>query len=92
MATVKNSSTRFRCAAAPLLEEERDSFGQALIADSCHPFVHGRPSMVARLSADDYPIDPIKVEMAYRPEQRLNRQELCDCRGLAKVVKPEPIS
>jgi hypothetical protein len=46
---------------APLLEEERDSFALALVADLANPRdVHGSGA-VAAFTTDNDPIDPIQV-------------------------------
>ena len=76
-ATVEVTSSGRRAGAAPLLEEERDARGEALVADASDPIgVHGaRPG--SALAADDDPVQSVgaKREVAEIGEERLAGDE-----------------
>jgi hypothetical protein len=49
---------------APLLEEEGDLGTLALIPKRQHPFLLNRPGTGPTLTADDYPVDSVKADLA----------------------------
>src|SRR6266852_8141433 len=53
----------------PLLEEERDARGDALIADVADPVRLRRPVPGAALATDDDPVDATQAEIRQRPEE-----------------------
>ncbi len=57
--------------AAPLLEEERYTCTQTLIADLADPLRVHRSSAVPTLAAHDDPVDPFELEGSDRSEQWL---------------------
>src|SRR5438128_2293133 len=56
-AAVEFASTRFRDAPAPLLEEERDARGHALVANVANPFGPQLSTSRTTFTADDDPIN-----------------------------------
>ena len=77
--------------AAPLLEKERDSRPQALIADSGHPGRLERTRARAGFAADDDPIDAAQVQVLQWANQRLQRQEFGLCAGAPQMIDAEGV-
>src|SRR5579883_1170282 len=61
--------------AAPLLEEESNLCGFALLADAMNPAGLHRAGAVAALAANDYPVNPVQLNLSEILQQRLDRQE-----------------
>ena len=59
--SVKKTAASLRSTASPLLEEERDSSGQALVADFPNPRGIQAPVMRAAFSTYNYPMDPFQI-------------------------------
>src|SRR5438067_11800395 len=80
------SSARFFLApAAPLLEEERDIRGFALIADAQDPLRFHGPCSRAAFATDDDPIDSFKIQRAEIFQQRLDGKEANNRRRAAEI-------
>src|SRR5690349_9942465 len=85
LASVQRPAPGFRADSTPLLEEERDVGGQALIADRPDPGRVHRARPGAALPAHDHPIDTGEVERADWPNKRFDGQEP-DARGRVPEV------
>ena len=81
----EHASARFRCPAAPLLEEERDSLTLTQIPDLKHPTSFHRACIGATLAADDDPRDSFKVEISHRLQQRFYGKKTNRNRSLLEV-------
>ena len=83
---IELASPRLCGAAAPLLEEEIDACGGALVFDFENPlFVH-RARLRAAFSSDDDPGDALKINVADRTEQRLYGKKANPDRRLLKMA------
>jgi hypothetical protein len=66
----------FLVPAAPLLEEKRNPRTSTLIPHVDRPIrIHGT-SLGTRLASNNHPVDAFEIEVAQRPEQWLQREEL----------------
>src|SRR5262245_43580166 len=83
--TVEISATRFRDAAAPLLEEKRDMRVGALVANVAHPPGVDSATDRSALAANDYPVDAVERKTWDRAEQWLDREEANGGRDVLKV-------
>ena len=69
--SIQRIPTRFGRAPAPLLEEERDALGPALIAQRAHPRCLNRTGARPALPSRDDPVNILQIHRAHRTEQRL---------------------
>src|SRR5205823_3515775 len=61
--------------ASPLLEEERNPRGLALLANGNHPFLFQRTRTGAALTTDDGPLDATQIELAQTLKQWLDGEK-----------------
>src|SRR6266516_2622623 len=83
---VEYTPTGLRSPTAPLLEEEGDACGLAMVTQVEQPFLADGPIAWAGLPACDQPVDVGEIDLIDRAEQRLSGDEP-DCgRHGAQVV------
>ena len=73
---------------APLFEEERHTFREALVSEVSHPVNVCGTDLRTRFPADDDPIDFIEVQGAKRAQQRLKTEKPACCRRPLELTDP----
>src|ERR1039458_7646960 len=88
---VELSAATFWRSPAPLLEEERHTGREALVADLHYPLIPELSRPGSRLAADNHPVNPVEIQLAHGSDQRLDRQEPGGDGNPAEVVDTVPV-
>ena len=84
------TAVSFLVCSAPLLEEERDICGKALVSNIGSPFGQHWSCAGAGFAADNDPIDAFEIDVWNWAQKRLKGNELDDGRRFSEVVYAEP--